>query len=63
MVHYLHGMNSIENLPLRLWRVYSKFRPSVVARVWAHDATEAVLKARESYPLLYRLNDVKGFPA
>lgn len=49
-------------LTLRLWRVYSPRKPSVVAKVWAHDETEAVLNARSDHPQLARLDGVRGFP-
>ncbi len=48
---------------LRLFRVYSSYRANLVVRVWAHDNTEAVLNARESYPALARLDGVKAYPA
>lgn len=56
-------MNQIRENVLRMFRVYSPFRPKIVATVWAHDDKEAVATAKKEKRALAQYSNVRAFIA
>ena len=55
--------SSLSAQAVRLFRVYSPFKPAVVVRLFATCAEEAIALATQQKPVLARVGGAKAFPA